>query len=103
MFSLIWPAMIVGFPIQCVFNMGEFLAREMRNRVVGDYKALLAYLYKITQIRLAAGFVEIPEINEMIEARRIFDIGLIQDAANPLAQPIRQDIDAMMGLFSEDY
>ncbi|KAF3629181.1 hypothetical protein FXO38_27828 [Capsicum annuum] len=46
--------------------------------------------------------VEISGIDDLIEAHHTFDIGLILDAADPLARPIRQPVDVMAGLFLED-
>lgn len=56
----------------------------------------------ITQICLAAGVLELPWINEMIEDQRIFDIGLIRDVANPLDRLIRHITDTMARLFAQD-
>lgn len=38
----------------------------------------------------------------MIEAWRTFDIGLIRYAANPLAQPMREEEYSMVGVFLQD-
>ena len=57
----------------------------MKDRVIVGQKALLSYPYMITQIFLVARVLKIPRIDEIIEARRMFDIGIICDAANPLA------------------
>lgn len=38
----------------------------------------------------------------MMKGQQNFDIGLIRDVANSLAQPMRQVIDAMVGLFLQD-
>lgn len=46
--------------------------------------------------------LEIPGIDEMIEAQRKFDIGLIRDAANPLARPVKLVTNIFTGLFPQD-
>lgn len=68
-------------------------------RVVRGQKALLAYPCMITQIFLEARVLQILGIDDMIEARRTFDIRRIRDAKNPLAGPVRQEVDIIEGLF----
>lgn len=65
-------------------------------------KALPALPYMITHVWLVAGVLEIPRINNIIEAQKIFDIRLIGDAENPLARPMQQAVDAMAGVFLQD-
>lgn len=77
--------MILGFIVGYTFDVSEFLARELRDRAVGSQKTLLANPCMFTRIYLAAGVLEIPIIDEMIESQRKFDIRLIRDTANPLA------------------
>lgn len=48
MLSLVWDASIVGFITGCEFDIGEFLAQEMRDQDIGGEKLLLAYPYMIT-------------------------------------------------------
>lgn len=45
------------------------------------------------------GVLELSGINEMIEVRKRFNIGLIREAANPLARLVRQAVNAMAVLF----
>lgn len=56
----------------------------------------------IIQICLAVGVLEIPRVDAIREARYTFDIGLIHDAANPLARPIKQATEVMAGAFLQD-
>lgn len=56
----------------------------------------------IRQVCLATRVLKFPRIDEIIEAQMIFDIGLIREVANPLAQPARQAIDIFEGLFPKD-
>lgn len=57
----------------------------MRDHAIGGEKLLLAYPCLITQICLAAGVMEQPSINKMIEATRTIDLVLIRYTANSLA------------------
>lgn len=50
---------------------------------------MLANPYLIMQICLAVRVLEPSSIDEIIEARRMIDIELIRDTANPLAQLVR--------------
>lgn len=81
--------MIVNFIVEYALYVSEYLARELRDPLVAVQNELLAYPYMISQICLAVKVFRIPYIYEMIEAQRTFDIGLIRDAAKPLAQPMR--------------
>lgn len=81
--------MITYFTTGYEFDVGEFLSRELQDREVGHQNTLLAYLYMITQIYLASRVLELTCIDEMIKAGSTFNIELIRDAANPLAQPMR--------------
>lgn len=56
----------------------------MRDHAIWGEKALLAYLCMITQICLATGSLELPRINEMIEAMQTTDLSLIRDVTNLL-------------------
>lgn len=60
---------------------------------------LLAYPFMIAQICMAGGVLELPRIKEMIKARQTFDIGLIKDISNPLAQLMRQATNMFVGIF----
>lgn len=84
------------------FDIAKFLSRELRDRSVGGQKALLGYLCMITQICQVVGVLKLLGIDKMIEARRAFDIGLIRDAAKPLARPVRQVADMLARLFPQD-
>lgn len=95
-------AMIDGFIVGYAFDNGKFLAREMRDRAVGGNKVSLAYLFLITQICLAARVLEIPEVDELIEARRTLDIGFIPNETNPLTQPVRQSTDVIEGMLLQN-
>lgn len=46
--------------------------------------------------------LEIPKINDIRESHRTFDIGIICDAANPLAKPMNQAVDVMVGWLLQD-
>ncbi|KAF3648901.1 hypothetical protein FXO38_17947 [Capsicum annuum] len=83
--SLVRAAMIAGCIVGYKFDVGDFLCQELRDREVGAQKELLAYPCIIMQICLAMGVLELPRIDEMIEAKRKFNIGIIRDADNPLA------------------
>lgn len=45
---LVWEAMIASLTIGYAFDVGELLARELRDRAIVEQKALLAYLCMIT-------------------------------------------------------
>lgn len=74
----------------------------MWDHAIEGEKALLAYLCMITQIYLATGVLELPGIDEMIEAKRTFDFDIIRDVDNPLARPSRQATNILVGLFPQD-
>lgn len=48
---------------------------------------------------LAMKVLELSQINEMSEAIRTTDLGLIQDVANPFAQQARQAVNFMEDIF----
>lgn len=58
--SLVREAIITSFTISYAFDIIESLAREIRDRVVGGQKELLAYLCMITYIYLKVGVLKIP-------------------------------------------
>lgn len=45
------------------------------------------------------GELELPIIDEILEATKTTDLGLIIDAANPMAQQARQAVDLVVGIF----
>ncbi|KAF3678893.1 hypothetical protein FXO37_04142 [Capsicum annuum] len=73
-------------------------AEDLRDRVVGDQKALLVYPCMSLTVRV----LELPKIDEIIEAQRTFDNGVIRDEANPLARLVRHVVDIFVGLFPQD-
>lgn len=52
-------ALIAGLMVGYKFNMGNFLAREMRDFTAGKEKLLLVYTYLITQLYLVVGMQEL--------------------------------------------
>lgn len=77
--------MIVGFITNYEFDVGEFLSQEMRYRVVGSEKLLLAYSCMIIQLYLDLVVREFLSIDKMLEATNTTDLGLIRDATIILA------------------
>ncbi|KAF3663601.1 hypothetical protein FXO38_10547 [Capsicum annuum] len=57
----------------------------------------------LEEICVAVGVLELHGRDEMIKARRTFDIGMIIDVSNPLARPMIQVVDIIVGLFPHDY
>lgn len=78
--------MIAIFIVNYMFDVGEFLAQEMRDRAVGGENFLLAYPCMIMQISIAEGVQELSSIDEMIEAMNTSKFVLIRDASNPIAR-----------------
>lgn len=68
----------------------------MRDQEVRGEKLLLAYPYLITQLHRVMGVLEHIGIDEMIEAIRTANFGLIRDEANSFA---RQVADALVGMY----
>lgn len=69
--------------------MGKILAREIRDRTVGMEKIFLAYPWMITQIFFDTGVQELLGIDQFDEPKNCMDLGLIKDAANPMAREAR--------------
>lgn len=101
MLSPIWVALTTGLVVGYEFNVGEFLAWEMKDKAMGGEKLLLAYLCLITQLCLAAGVQELPDINKMIEPSKTLDLGLIRDTTNPLAKQVRRATDIVANMFKQ--
>lgn len=78
--------MIADFMAIYEFDIIEFLSQEMMDQAIRGEKALLAYPYMIMYICLAVGVLELLGINEMIEAKRTTNLGLIRDTANLLSR-----------------
>lgn len=81
------------------FDMGEFLAREIRDQTVGEEKLLLVYLCIITLMCIVVGVQELLGIDELVEATNTMDIGLIRDAANSLARKAKRGVDMLDKMF----
>lgn len=81
------------------FDVGEILAWDMKYRVVGGGKSLLAYPYLITQLCLAAGVWDLLGIKEIIDATNTSDLGLNRDTTNPMARQARQGVDMLAKMY----
>lgn len=57
--------MISGFIASYEFDVREFLAWNMRDRVIGGKKSLLAHLCMITQMYMVVGVWELLGIDEI--------------------------------------
>ncbi|KAF3623267.1 putative pentatricopeptide repeat-containing protein-like [Capsicum annuum] len=80
-------------------NVGQFLAREMKDRAVRGEKSLLEYSCMITQLCLAAGVRELLGIDDMIEAMNTTDLGMTRDATNSLAKQAKQGFNILTEIY----
>lgn len=91
--------MIVGFIVGYDFDVGKFLARELRDRLIRGKKSLLEYPFMITQMCLAVGVQELPGIDEILEATNTTHLGQIRDATNLLVRQTRKTVDLTDNIF----
>lgn len=58
--------MIAGFTVGYAFDVGEFLARELRDKAIAEQKVILAYPCMIILLCLTTGVLDILGVDKMI-------------------------------------
>lgn len=73
----------------------------MRDRAADGEKFLLANPFLITQLCLAVGIQELPSIDELIEATKTINLGLIKDSGNLLDKEARRGADMLNEMYRQ--
>lgn len=88
--NLVRTTLVVVFKMGFEFDIGHFIAREIWDRVVGGEKFILVFPCLITQICLEEGVPQLPEFDQLIEPKNTTNLGIIQDAANPMTRQAKK-------------